>query len=501
MNFGHRILRVHLAPAFSVLAAMVLLAGCGGVSVGTPMAAPTPPPAEPVSIQGQWQVIAQSAVNPASSVLVETNFTQTGANVIAGKSSVILIQGALGAFTGLGGECDNGSLGDDSVQATIANQTQLSFTLTEAGSLGTASSTGTATISSDGTQITSGTYSTPAACGFTADNGSITGTLIKPFSGTYAGVLSGTDAVTVTVSQTGYNLSVTGTDNGTSFTLTGTAVGATFDVTGTIAGQAVENVGIYEPATNDFRIYDTKFHLLGVLTTQSTPSAPSPISVVVAPVTASVQAGQGMSFTATVANDSSNKGVSWALSGAGCSGATCGTLSAASSASGGVITYTAPATVPGAVTLTATSVADTTKSASASITVTAPPAIAVTLSPTMATVQVSATQAFTATVQNDTAAKGVTWTLSGAGCSGATCGTVSAASSESGVAVTYTAPTTLPNPATVTLTATSVADSKKAAAASITVIPAPAIAVSVSPTTVSLATGERHAIFYRNGAK
>src|SRR5260370_41553684 len=48
------------------------------------------------------------------------------------------------------------------------------------------------------------------------------------------------------------------------------------------------------------------------------------------------------------------------------------------------------------------------------------------------------------------------WSLSGAGCNGATCGTLSASSSASGVAITYTAPASVPNPATVTLTATSV---------------------------------------------
>jgi hypothetical protein len=402
--------------------------------------------------------------------LVETNFTQTGATVVADKPSVILIQGAPGAFTALGGECDNGSLGDDSVQATISNQTQLSFTLTEAGSLGTGTSTGTAMISSDGTGITSGRYTTPAACGFTADNGSITGTLIKPFSGTYAGMLAngaGTDAVAVTVSQSGYNLTVVGTNNGTSFTLTGTAVGATFHVTGTIAGQSVEDVGIYEPTTNDFRVYDSAFHFLGVLGAQSAPPAPSPVSVSVAPATALMQPGQGMSFTATVTNDSANKGVTWALSGAGCSGAACGSVSSASSASGAPITYTAPASIPsGTVALTATSVADGTKSAGATITITASPAIVVVVSPmTVSVAPGGATQPFTATLQNDSQNKGVNWTLSGTSCNGAACGTVTPSSSASGAAVTYTSPA---NAGTVTLTATSVSNNSVSAAATIT---------------------------------
>ena len=74
-------------------------------------------------------------------------------------------------------------------------------------------------------------------------------------------------------------------------------------------------------------------------------------------------------FTATVDNDSQNKGVAWELSGTGCSGATCGTLSNVAATT---VTYTAPAAVPTppTVTLKATSVTDTTKFGTAAITVT-----------------------------------------------------------------------------------------------------------------------------------
>jgi hypothetical protein len=208
-----------------------------------------------------------------------------------------------------------------------------------------------------------------------------------------------------------------------------------------------------------------------------------------------VQAGQGQTFTATVTNDSSNKGVSWTLSGTGCSGATCGTVSATSSLSGVAITYTTPASVPTppTVTLTATSVADSTKSAAATITVTAAPAaIVVTVAPNTANVQTGAMQAFTPTVRNDSQNKGVTWALSGTGCSGATCGTLSATSSASGVATTYTAPTGVPTPPTVTLTATSVTDGTKSAAATITVIATGpgSVSVSLTPTMGGLTLGQ-----------
>jgi hypothetical protein len=214
------------------------------------------------------------------------------------------------------------------------------------------------------------------------------------------------------------------------------------------------------------------------------------IAVAVSPGSASVQANGGtQAFTATVTNDTQNKGVNWALSGAGCSGATCGTLSATTSASGVAITYAAPSSVPtpATVTLTATSVADGTKSAAATITVTAPPTIGVAVLPTSASVQASGgMQGFTATVTNDSQNKGVSWGLSGTGCSGATCGTLSAGTSASGVAITYTAPSSVPSPATVTITATSVTDGTKSAAATITVTAPPAIVVVVSPTSASV---------------
>ena len=97
---------------------------------------------------------------------------------------------------------------------------------------------------------------------------------------------------------------------------------------------------------------------------------PPPISVSVAPSAASVPVTQTAPFTATVQNDAQNRGVTWSLSGAGCSGATCGTLSSITTTS---VTYTAPATAlaPATVTLTATSVTDASKAASAAITVTA----------------------------------------------------------------------------------------------------------------------------------
>ncbi len=189
------------------------------------------------------------------------------------------------------------------------------------------------------------------------------------------------------------------------------------------------------------------------------------ISVTVSPASASVQAGGGsQQFTATVRNDWRNRGVRWTLSGAGCSGSTCGTLSSTTSASRIPITYTAPRSVPNpaTITLTASSVSNTAKRASATITVTGSSAAgSVSISPKRGGVTITQTLPVTATVQNDAGAAGVTWSASGAACSGTTCGTFAKVTSNS---ATYAAPNT---PGIYSITATSVADVTKSASISI----------------------------------
>ncbi len=90
---------------------------------------------------------------------------------------------------------------------------------------------------------------------------------------------------------------------------------------------------------------------------------------------------------------------------------------------------------------------------------------AVIVSPSSATVQTGGVQQFTATVSPSGANQAVTWSLSGTGCTGASCGTIDATGK-------YTAPASVPNPPTVTVRATSVADSAKAAIAAVNIMTA-----------------------------
>jgi hypothetical protein len=102
-----------IARLVSVSIVVVNLWGCGGGASTT--SAPTPVAPTPTSsnatLQGQWQIVAHSNVNPASSILVEANFTQSGSTVTADTSSVVLIEGVPGAFTGSQGNATTARLG------------------------------------------------------------------------------------------------------------------------------------------------------------------------------------------------------------------------------------------------------------------------------------------------------------------------------------------------------------------------------------------------------
>jgi len=102
----------------------------------------------------------------------------------------------------------------------------------------------------------------------------------------------------------------------------------------------------------------------------------------------------------------------------------------------------------------------------------APPAISVAVSPNTAqTIDQGQQKSFTASVANDAASKGVTWSVSGGG-------TMTGSTS---TAVTYNAPTPVNANLTATVTATSVADTTKSASVSVTVTPPPSVSTSSLP--------------------
>jgi hypothetical protein len=193
-------------------------------------------------------------------------------------------------------------------------------------------------------------------------------------------------------------------------------------------------------------------------------------SVTVSPSSAQLKPGAQLQFAATV-NGSASSLVVWSISGSGCSGSACGSIS-----NSGLYTAPAKAPNPPIIAVTATLVSDPTKSGSATVTITSGSSISVSISPTTTQVGVNGHQQFTATVSGSSNAA-VTWTISGLGCAGNTCGTVNS----SGL---YTAPAVPPSPSFFSVTATSVADTTKSASASVTVVTI--VTVSISPTSAKL---------------
>lgn len=129
----------------------------------------------------------------------------------------------------------------------------------------------------------------------------------------------------------------------------------------------------------------------------ATPPPPG-ISVTISPTAATVGAGTNQQFTATVTG-TNNIGVTWSVDGIAGGNSTVGSIN-----SSGL--YTAPS-MAGGHTVSATSMADTSKSASAAVTV-----ITITLSPRTTSLTASGTRQFTATV-NGTNDDGVTWSVDG----------------------------------------------------------------------------------------
>ncbi len=115
--------------------------------------------------------------------------------------------------------------------------------------------------------------------------------------------------------------------------------------------------------------------------------------------------------------------------------------------------------------------------------------ITVTVSPKTVSVAGDATQDFKATILNPNN-RGVTWSISGTGCTGSACGTIGnlGGNKDQGWTATYTAPLTVPSPASVTLSATSIDDNSKSDAAAITITPA-VVTVVLAPTTATVFVG------------
>lgn len=185
------------------------------------------------------------------------------------------------------------------------------------------------------------------------------------------------------------------------------------------------------------------------------PIAPPLVQVAIVETSVNLGAGETHQFTATVAG-TSNTAVTWSLS--GCTGAACGSISATG-------LYAAPSQIDSeaTITVTATSQADSTKFDTVAV---HHKFIAVSIDPPgSAMLTPGETMHFNATVLYDIHDAGVNWAF-GPTCGSSACGVLSDITRDS---VTYTAPTSIPNPPTVALIATSISDAGRSAEMPITI--------------------------------
>jgi len=219
--------------------------------------------------------------------------------------------------------------------------------------------------------------------------------------------------------------------------------------------------------------------LLVLLTTTgcgggSSSTPPPQVAVSIRPTSATVATNGTQQFNATVSG-STNTAVSWSVAG----GTSNGTISATG-------LYTAPslAPTPPQVTVTATSQADASKIASATVNITG---IGVQVLPATVTLQTNGSQQFNANVSGTTNTA-VNWSVAG--------GSNNGSIDSSGF---YTAPAAVPNPAQVTVTATSQADTSKSGNATVTVTaPVPSISVQPNPGGVTVFGTQQFVAFPSN---
>lgn len=248
-----------------------------------------------------------------------------------------------------------------------------------------------------------------------------------------------TSAITVLVSPATAKVLMGGTQPFTATVSGSSNKAVNWSVQEGAAGGSITSAGLYTappvPGT---------YHVVASSQADATKSAAAiitvpPFSVAISPSTTTVDEGGAQIFTATVIG-SVNTAVNWSVQ----EGAVGGTITNAG-------LYTAPL-VPGICHVVATSQADSTKDATATVTV---PPVSVTIDPQTDTLGPDGTRTFTARVFG-TVNTAVTWTVQ----EGAAGGTIDSGGH-------YTAPTTL---GTFHVIATSLADASQSAVAAITVV-------------------------------
>jgi hypothetical protein len=216
----------------------------------------------------------------------------------------------------------------------------------------------------------------------------------------------------------------------------------------------------------------------------------SDIAIGLTPSGTSVELGATQPFRAAIASSGHpDPAVRWSVTGAPCPGA-CGTVDANGN-------YTAPQTLPQppSAMLKAQSAADPSKQVSVPVNITSNFSLQMSAPASVSTGASAPIVATLTPVPGSNPSGVVTWSLSGPGCSGASCGTLTAVATQSvgaGAIVDsaiYTAPVAAPNPNTVTIAATPQADASKKAQATLAI--QAGVGVGLSPPAATRAINHR----------
>jgi hypothetical protein len=216
----------------------------------------------------------------------------------------------------------------------------------------------------------------------------------------------------------------------------------------------------------------------------------SDVAIALSPSAIGVELGAAQSFRAAISSSGHpDTAIRWSISGPACP-ATCGSLDANGN-------YAAPQILPtpATATVTAQSVADPSKLASAAVTITSNFSLQLSAPPSVASGGSAVVAATFTPVPGSIPNTTLSWMLSGAGCSGTSCGVLAVVTTQASgggatsTSATYTAPVTPPSPNTVTITVTPQADPSKRALANVTI--QPGVGVTLSPSTATLAANHR----------
>jgi hypothetical protein len=253
-----RLVRPKLFAGLAVLAAAVFVS-CGKSTIPSP---PIP------NIAGPWELVASSTNGSVTGIEVALTEGQVLVNgleqpdgQIAASSTQIAYVALNSAGTNIaafGGNCLPVTTGNGLGPGTVTVLGgPISFSFTENGNVFNV----TGTISGDGSTIT-GVYTPQNGNTCSDPGGTVNGTVVTGFAGTYFGTMCPpfsnscassadfTDNVTATVSVNSssvltLNLVLTGTDN-TNFTLSGPRTGKAFSLTGTFQGETITYYGYSE---------------------------------------------------------------------------------------------------------------------------------------------------------------------------------------------------------------------------------------------------------------